>query len=290
MEDVGAKLRKLSADELKKLELEMLKDVARFCDENGLRYYLCGGTLLGAVRHKGFIPWDDDMDIAMPRADYDVFLKTYNAHSERYQVNGIENNDQYCRPFARVEDHQTVVYEKTLKKKYQKCHVWVDVFPMGGIPNTPAAERQLMLRQKALEMVCNASSMGFSPSRHYSDSKEAHTSLRNTMRTWVKYLAILLFSGVNTQYIVRKMNENARKYEYEAAQDVGLTSFIWGWRFEKASRKAFAERRQFQFEDGTFWGPAGYDEYLTKTYGDYMTPPPIQNQVSHHSFEAYLKA
>ena len=99
---------------LKKLELNILKNVADFCDRNNLRYYLCGGTLLGAVRHKGFIPWDDDMDIAMPREDYEKFQKLYNGYSDRYAVKGIENNEQWHMPFARVEDLNTVLYEHTI--------------------------------------------------------------------------------------------------------------------------------------------------------------------------------
>lgn len=281
-------MHKINMDELKSLELDILKDVATFCDENQLCYYLCGGTLLGAVRHKGFIPWDDDVDIAMPREDYEKFLQIYNRDGGQYQASGIENNCDWHLPIARVENIKTVLYEKKLKAKYRRRHVFIDVFPIDGIPDEPKEERSLLLKQKILGIIVNASSFRFFPSRHYSDSKEKNVSLKNSIRTWMKYVAILLFFFVNTQSAVRKMNSNAEKYIFGETKDVGLTVFIWDCVFQKSSFASFRERKKFQFEDSSFWGPAGFDEYLTRTYGDYMTPPPLENQVSHHSFEAYL--
>lgn len=281
-------MKELSIDDMKSIELNILKDVANFCDENNIRYYLCGGTLLGAVRHQGFIPWDDDMDIAMPRPDYEKFLKTYNHQNQRYEVNGIENNHSWHFTFARVEDKCTVLYEKTLKKKYWKRHVFVDVFPLDGIPDDPKDENRFMREQDLLGIITNASAFGFHSSRHYSDSKKANVSLRNFCRTVLKYFAILLFSGVNTQKVIRRVNQNSKKYEYGKTKSVGITVSVWNRHFEQSSTASFAQRTKFKFEDGEFWGPKGYDEYLTKTYGDYMTPPPQKNQVTHHSFKAYL--
>ena len=266
----------------------MLKDISNFCDNNGICYYLCGGTLLGAVRHEGFIPWDDDMDIAMPRPDYEKFLKMYNNYGHRYEVNGIENNPSWHSTFARVEDKCTVLYEGTLKKKYWKRHVFVDVFPLDGIPDDPKEEARFMNRQNLLGIITNASAFRFYPSRHYSDSKKSNTNLRNFARTISKYLAVVLFSWVNTQKIIKLVNQNSRKYKYGSTKSVGITVSVWNRHFEQSSAESFAERVKFKFEDGEFWGPKGYDEYLTKTYGDYMIPPPDKNRVSHHSFEAYL--
>ena len=284
---MGEARKQITTDEMKQVELNILKDVAEFCDKHSLRYYLCGGTLLGAIRHKGFIPWDDDMDIAMPREDYEKFLQTYNQKDRVYRVSAIENNPNWHMPFARVEDLKTVLYEKNLKEKYRKCHLFVDVFPLDGIPDNHNEERQFMFKQKILGIIINASSFCFFPSKHYSDSKESNVSLKNYIRTFLKYIAILLFSFVNTQTIARKINSNAKKYGFGTTKDVGMTVFVWNWTFEKSSFDSFNERMKFQFEDSTFWGPAGFNEYLTRTYGDYMTPPPPENQVSHHNFEAY---
>ena len=195
-------MRKLDNTEVKKYILNILCEFAAFCDQNGLRSYLSGGTLLGAVRHKGFIPWDDDIEIAMPREDYIKFQKSYNGYSDRYVVNGIENNEQWQMPFARVEDLDTVLYEHTLKPKYEKCHVFVDVFPIDGIPKNHVAEKFFMLKQNILGILVNASSFCFNPSKHYSDSKSNIVTFRNNVRTFFKYFAIMLFSWVNTQNVI----------------------------------------------------------------------------------------
>ena len=277
----------LSAEELKSIELGILKDVADFCDKKEIKYFLCGGTLLGAVRHKGFIPWDDDVDIAMPREDYDRFLKEYNKKESIYRVNAIENNSKWHMSFARVEDYTTTLIEGTLKKKYRNCHAFVDVFPIDGIPANKLEEKTFMIKQKIFGIILNASSFCFLPSKHYSDSKDSNISLKNTIRTCLKFVAICLFSMISTQFIAKIINRNSRKYKYNESDYIGLTVFVWNWKFEKAKAVSFEERIKFKFENYEFWGPKGYDEYLTSTYGDYMTPPPVECQVSHHSFKVY---
>ena len=128
-------MRKISDEDMKALALTMLKDVAKFCDDHNIKYYLCGGTLLGAVRHKGFIPWDDDIDIMMPRPDYLRFLELYNGTNPRYVVKGIENDDRYWRPFAKVFDLHTELDEPIYNVKGLTNHVFLDVFPVDVIPD-----------------------------------------------------------------------------------------------------------------------------------------------------------
>ncbi len=281
-------MHRIDKNDMKLLELNILKNVANFCDEHNIKYYICGGTLIGAVRHRGFIPWDDDVDIAMNRSDYNRFVNEYNKYSCRYKVNCIENNSNWHMSFARVEDYRTTLYEETLIDKYKECHVFIDVFPIDGIPNNAISEKIFLLKQKILGIMLNASSFKFFPSKHYSDSKENNIGLKNFIRTIFKYIAIIIFKPLKTQYLAKMINKNSSKYSCDSSSEVGLTVFVWNWKFEKASREAFSERKKFTFENLEFYGPVGYDEYLTKTYGDYMTPPPIENQVSHHSFEAYI--
>ena len=169
---IGQKMKELTIEELKEVELNILKDVAKFCEINKIQYFLCGGTLLGAIRHKGFIPWDDDIDIAMPRADYERFFKLYNGNNSRYKADSLENNNNWHMSFGRVGDINTVLYEHTLKNKYKKYHAFIDIFPVDGLPNNTIKKKLLLLTQKFLGIIGNSSAFSYTPSKHFSDSKE----------------------------------------------------------------------------------------------------------------------
>ena len=126
-------MKNISDLELKKIELNILKDVHDYCVGNNLKYYLWYGTLLGAVRHHGFIPWDDDVDIAMPRKDYDYFIKHY--ISEKYNVEACETVSTYQMPFAKVYDINTIKKEPIYYKKGVTRGVDIDIFPLDEISN-----------------------------------------------------------------------------------------------------------------------------------------------------------
>ena len=280
----------LTTDELKKIELDILKNVALFCDANEISYYLCGGTLLGAIRHKGFIPWDDDIDIAMPREDYIKFIKSYNGFNKNYQVNAIEIDPDWWIDIARVGDIRTKIYDNHWREKYREYHVFIDIFPLDGLPENKLQRTIFYYEQKVLGILHNGSACGYSESKHYSDAKGGFKNLKNMVRTVLKYGAITVFSVLNTQSLIRLIHKNAMRFPYKTAKTVAIAVICCGGIFEKASKEAFNKRMEFHFEDSTFWGPTGYNEYLTNLYGDYMTPPPAESQVSHHDFEAFSLA
>ena len=109
-------MRRIYIDELKKIQINILDQVADFCNKNDISYWLDCGTLLGAVRHKGYIPWDDDVDIGMFRSDFDRFLNLFNQSNERYKVYNIENNNEFYYPFGKVLDTTTILYEPDEKR------------------------------------------------------------------------------------------------------------------------------------------------------------------------------
>ena len=272
----------LTKEELKIVEFNILKDVACFCRMHNIRYFLCGGTLLGAIRHNGFIPWDDDIDIMMPREDYQRFFKLYNRSNSRYRADSLDNNPDWHMAFGRVGDTETILFENTLKKKYSKYHAFIDVFPIDGIPDNMIMHKFLVLIQKTLGVIGNASAFIYLPSKHFSDSKEENISIKNKLRTIVKYILITLLAWVPTQKVFLLVNSISKKFNFNSCNNVGLTVYVWN-----ASRKSMLSGIKLKFEESEFWAPKGYDEYLTNTFGDYMTPPPDKNQVSHHNFDVY---
>ncbi len=286
---IGQKMKELTIEELKEVELNILKDVAKFCEINKIQYFLCGGTLLGAIRHKGFIPWDDDIDIAMPRSDYERFFSLYNGSNNRYKADSLENNNNWHMSFGRVGDINTVLYEHTLKNKYKKYHAFIDIFPVDGIPNNPIKKKLLLLTQKFLGIIGNASAFSYTPSKHFSDSKENNIELKNKIRTYVKYIFITLCKGLNTQKIFSLVNSISKRYKIDNSNVIGLTVYVWNWKFEILNKSSIHSYVKLPFEDTYFLGPIGYVEYLENTFGDYMTPPPKDRRVSHHNFNVYWK-
>lgn len=282
-------MKELTDAELKEVELNILKHVAEFCDAHGIKYFLCGGTLLGAIRHKGFIPWDDDIDIAMPREDYKKFFRIYNGSNPRYRADSIENNDNWHMTFGRVGDTETVLYEHTLIPKYKKYHAFIDVFPVDGVPSNLIKHKILMLTQKVLSVVGNASAFTYTPSKHFSDSLEDNVELKNRIRTYIKYILIALCKGINTQKVISLVNRISEKYPVATSDIIGLTVYVWNWKFEILNRASLGSYVKLPFEDAQFNGPENYEEYLVNTFGDYMTPPPEERRVSHHNFKVYWK-
>ena len=281
-------MRPINDTELKELEFNILKDVAEFCDKNDIRYYLCGGTLLGAVRHQGFIPWDDDIDIAMPRKDYYKFINSYKGSSQRYRVDEISINPGWWNEFAKVGDTKTVIYDRHWKKQYQQYHVFIDIFPLDGLPSNDISNKLLYLKQKVLWVLHKGSACDYSQSVYYSDSFKNNVSVRNEIRTFFKYIAITLCSWIPTQKVIKLINKTACQCPFETSKEVALIVGSQGGKFEKASRKAFDERKRFSFEGVLLWGPSGFDEYLTNLYGNYMELPPVENRVTHHTFTAFM--
>lgn len=258
--------------ELKLSLLDMMDSIHQFCEENGIRYYLIGGTLLGAVRHKGFIPWDDDIDIGMLREDYERFCKIYSDTRMGYQVKCIHNDKLYYLPFAKVIDPRISLFEEV--HQAPEIGAYIDVFPLDYI-------------QKNVEGHCDYFEQSISRSLEdlrYMKVKKGRAIWKNIL---ILISRILCPRSLHKIACIRE--ERALAYSRPSVEKwIANLHGAWGER-EIAPSAYFGEGSLYDFEGRKYWGPQEYDGYLSGVYGDYMTPPPPEKQVTHHGFVATWK-
>lgn len=278
----------ITESELKQVELDILRDVALFCENNKLRYYLCGGTLLGAVRHGGFIPWDDDIDIIMPRPDYMKFVELYNHRDTIYRCNSIFNRPDWYSSFAEVEDIRTIKRYNGFSQK--ELHgVSIDIFPMDGTPAAEHERRRFWKISNLMARIATLSWQSFTISRHFSDQDVRMPWMKTVVRTFVKFTVIPFARLFRPFHFNRKVNLRGMKYDVDHSEFIGVSVFPhYGYK-ECVRAKGFLKIEKRPFEGELFNTPADYNEYLSNLYGNYMKFPPEKNRVSHHDFQAYWK-
>lgn len=261
------KLKELTVDECKKIALDILIDVARFCDENNIRYYLSVGTLLGSIRHKGYIPWDDDIDIMMPRPDYNKFLETYK--HEHFKVCPPSVGMYY---YGKVYDSRTVKYESNLDyKKYQPLGVDIDVFPLDGMVNDKKIIDKIYKKECFLEMLWRL-------------SNQPIFYRKNPLKAINRIFPRI----IGTKNLVRLIEKNAQTYDYDNSDYVvRMRRSVNG--FTGALPKSIYEKEYGEFEGHKFVIPKGYDEWLKSFFGDYMKLPPEEERHYLHNSKCYLK-
>ena len=259
-------------DEMKRLQLDILADVADFCDKNGIRYFLSGGTMLGAVRHKGFIPWDDDIDIQMPRPDYNRFIQEY-VHPY-YEVCCWDKDKSFLCTYTKVSDSRTIINENS--NFGREIGVNIDIFPVDGLPKGEKEIERTVSKMKAL--------WGFVVCATVRDISQ-RTLIKKTeitlMRAFYKIFPLQsLFTGIAIK--------NAQKYPFDNSDKVA--TLVWGYgKREVISHSTASEYIQTEFESYRFNIPRNYEDYLSHIYGDYMKLPPESERVYKHEFEAYWK-
>lgn len=236
----------------------ILCDIDDFCKENNITYFLSGGTCLGAVRHKGFIPWDDDADIMMPRKEYERFLNLFpKAHPEKYGVGSLKNDSEWQRQFARVWDIHTVLKHKTLNEK--EMGVFVDIFPIDGLPSGKYAQKMYYANIKILNSLKNA-------------------SFKTAFQEHEKFILIKKILGVivkpfGPHFFSECMDKYAKKYEFESSKYVCVSLAAHYGERETIHRKYMSKAVRLPFEGRTFPVPVGYKKYLSNLYGNYMEIP-----------------
>ncbi len=272
-------MKEMTIAEMKSASVEVLKDVHAFCVENNIRYALGYGTLIGAIRHKGFIPWDDDIDIIMPRPDYDRFVRTYRDRGDyelfsREADKALGGKDSMLFAYSRVvECRRTFVDASHAPFAKEECGVFVDLFPMDAVSDSPAIHKCWLRVMKMLWMLGHAKR-----SAKRIDLSRRHG--RNKL-FWVmmKVVYPLLSYRVIDWHIALAKRLSWDRARYYANN----TFFAYGMR-ERQRKECFETVVPVEFEGNTFWAPNGYDEILRNIYGDYMQLPPEDKRRPGHSF------
>jgi lipopolysaccharide cholinephosphotransferase len=249
--------------------LRNFRALHQFCENNGIKYYIIGGTLIGAVRHNGFIPWDDDIDIGMPRPDYDRFLKLadefHNYSEGRYKVCHVKNDDGYFYQFAKSYDTQTTAIEAFMKPLVRGT--WVDIFPIDGTFTNPFLRKLQHKIIEKIQVILFIKAGGCVPSK-----KPIKRKLQRVIHKLFPFPISILDTLIQAILKIRK---------FDNSQYVGNLLGYWGLK-EVCRKSVFSESIRLPFEKIEANAPVGYDEWLRGVYGNYMKLPPLEKRYSHH--------
>lgn len=268
-------MRELTIEEIKNTELGSLKQLHDFCVKNNLKYWLAYGTLLGAVRHKGFIPWDDDIDVIMPRSDFNYLINNFNRQFQNHKkIVTIYNNANYYLNAAKIIDERTGLIERV----YKSCEIgcYIDVFPLDYVPDDEQKALSFLKKIQRKFDLFRIINIGYN--REWNFFKKVLWCSLFPIRVVYPRRKILMSINNFSQYYNETYKKNWALASYDSFGSIRYyDSSLWN------------ETICLEFEGYEFFAPKQYDKILTISYGDYMTPPPIEKQVTHHGFKCWWK-
>lgn len=256
----------ISGEELKAIIVDILSEIDKICKENNLTYVLMYGTLLGAVRHKGFIPWDDDVDIAMPIEDYNKLIQIFNKVSgDKYFLQCVDTDKSYWLTYAKVRRIDTLFAEKNLRKRTGQKGIFVDIFPMFYLPER-CENREISKMVKKYQYLKGIACDKQNVEANYGRKVKILAKLLpiSSKRLLVKSTA--KFSREKSERIIMPGDSNANMTE----------KYVF-------CAKDFFPTRDMVFEGKIFQGAQNADAVLTQLYGDYMKLPPEEQRQTNHA-------
>ena len=268
-------MRKIETQEIREIQMSILDNIAQICKENNLKYYLAYGSLIGSVRHKGYIPWDDDVDIAMVREDYDKLLsilKDKNSHKTSWLTVIDDTAPDYYYPFSKAIDNRTEI-KSDRHQGYQG--IWVDVFPIDGLPSS-------MFKAKAFIFFCSfLRVVGLAMSTDFSSK---------TLSKWTLFYKRFFYALsviIGKKRICRFVEWVFHRYKVHNSKLVAI--LFSGHNFDAIFEKdKLLPQAEYPFENRTYTSFQNYDAYLTQLYGDYMKLPSEEKRIT-HDFNAWWK-
>lgn len=265
----------------KKKLLDILKFTIKVCEEHGLKYFVCGGTAIGTVRHHGFIPWDDDIDIIMPRPDFIEFERIMKEMNDAdYEFFSYSSNKDYFHPMGKVSDKHTTLLELDSQNFVEG--LYLDVFPLDGCSNSFEEFKKDLVRYQHLYLKLQ---VVLEPM----NKRLASGLLRMIKKRNFYFLRYLPYYLIRTflkrEKIIAQMVKIEKSHRYEDSNFVACYSGSYNYK-EYIPKEWLGTGRKMSFEGVDVIMPENYDAYLNHFYGDYMELPPESKRVSHH-FAAY---
>jgi lipopolysaccharide cholinephosphotransferase len=257
-------------DEMKLIQIDIMEKIHAFCCERKIVYFLSHGSLLGAVRHGGFIPWDDDIDIFMKRQDYEQFCELFPIRQGDYGLELVNSKSEkyFGRPMTKVVDCRTILYEPNYLGD-DPIGVNIDIWPLDGVPGDNRKKQKHQRMIKLLQGLLYGRIVRFS----------ACDNLK-------KKMAHLLLLPISYKLLVNLITDEITKYDYDCSDEISCYVDPYKKIFQK---EWFKDVVLSKFEDHSFFIPIGADQILTTLYGDYMKLPPAEKQQPHHITDAFWK-
>lgn len=269
-------MKKLDDKGIKRVLLNMMVDFRDVCEKNHLNYSLAGGTLLGAVRHHGFIPWDDDVDFCMARPDYEKFIQLYKQNKFPPYIKLLEKSvNGFKYPFMRWIDKRTKVNTKYLNDE-QTTGIWIDIMPVDGITTDIQIQKKIYKKAHMYQKLVVL---------NLAKSKKGTSVIKKIIKTIT--LPLIKFGGKDNFYC-KCLEKLAKNKSYENSDYVGC--IVWGlYGTGEIMKKSEYERRiEILFEGKTFKIMSCYHTYLSNLYGNYLELPPKSKRIN-HTFDAWEK-
>lgn len=270
-------MKKLTPDEVKQVQLDMLEYLDGLCRSKNIEYTLIGGSLLGAIRHKGFIPWDDDIDIALKRDQYELLIQELSKENGGYALTHFSNAKVY-QPFAKISDKRTIV-KSYLDHMYEGIGIYIDIFPYDLLP--AGEENRKTFVQNVFKRAEDLASTDFPA---YASGSKWYYALA---RLFLRFPRFLKYHGKN-QEVAKNLDIYMQQYNNSNSKEIAYLSSRYMLK-EHFPKEIFEEYEDVKFEHLTVRKIKNHDVYLSQLFGEYMQLPPEKERVDHSYYKWYWK-